>query len=129
VRTPPVAVILAIALMLGLPPKAVRASFVSMAFGLDVGSEYPCPLRVVTAQWAASDYPTFIVVQWGATRAGDRRETKRAQARRRGYVDDGCVAQVQFGLRSRPGHDSGNMAGKVASHSLAQWPASRRRSV
>lgn len=56
------------------PHQVASASFVSLAFGLDARTEYPCPFRVETARWAASDHAPYVVVQWGATRAGDRRE-------------------------------------------------------
>lgn len=50
------------------------ASFLSLHFGILERNDFPCPLRPETATWAATDYPVAIVVQWGLTRRGDRRD-------------------------------------------------------
>lgn len=77
------------ALVLALSPEAAKASFISLGFGLisDTRIEFPCPFRVETARWAASDHATYIVVQWGATRAGDRYEVGIAAPNGRRLVD------------------------------------------
>lgn len=74
-------------LALALPLQGASASFISLAFGLDARNEYPCPFRVQTAQWAANDHAPYVVVQWGPTRAGDRREVAITARNGRRLVD------------------------------------------
>jgi hypothetical protein len=54
----------------------VTANFMSLHFGLMPPGTivFPCPLAPETNRWAASDYVTMIVVQWGPTRRDDRRD-------------------------------------------------------
>jgi len=57
------------------PPDVAWAGFERIQFGLDPdGARYPCPFRVETSRWAATDHFTGVVVQWGPTRQRDRRD-------------------------------------------------------